>query len=567
MVSMLKRHIEWGVERGAYFLGMGDYIDFACVELDAEALTPNGFKRHDELMVGEPIAAFDGERIVWSPLLAIHHYESAPVVQFGSKSFNARVTPSHQWVASTLREGRRVTMRSTEALVGKASNLTIVAPAVEGDHSLTSDEAWTLGWLISDGHIRWSGNFSILQSEKKYAEEIKARLGEIIRHDGFNPVNQMHCFDLWPDKARAILWRAGIEEKTLQGLIPLLSCLTRPARQAMLDALLKAEGSFHAGPGRKGNWRFSQSIKNKLVCEVFQILCTLEGLRLGCSKPKSSGVWAPRILSRERPGTYYMTMSYVGERPVWCPETVHGTWVMRQGVQIAITGNSPSNRQALRAAALYDNAQQVIDDAARHLVQEVYEKALKPSKGRWLGLLEGHHFTQFRDGTTSDQMLCQMLNAPFLGTSAYVRLVFNRTKTSKASLLVWCHHGVGGGRRLSGPLNQLETLPAYWDADIFLLGHHTKKVAAPLDYMTPVFSGAGKTGPRLLHRTKILACTGGFMRGYQPGRRDGNVPRGNYVEQKMLNPVALGGVIIKIRPRWLRKYGQDIWLPDLSVEQ
>ena len=77
----------------------------------------------------------------------------------------------------------------------------------------------------------------------------------------------------------------------------------------------------------------------------------------------------------------------------------HGAYFLGMGDMIDFA--SPSNRQALRAAALYDNAQQVIDDAARNLVHELYETVLKPSKGRWLGLLEGHHFTQFRDGTTS----------------------------------------------------------------------------------------------------------------------------------------------------------------------
>src|SRR5438034_3912232 len=65
----------------------------------------------------------------------------------------------------------------------------------------------------------------------------------------------------------------------------------------------------------------------------------------------------------------------------------------------------PSNRQRLRAAALYDTANAVIDQRAQALVDELYEKALKPSRGRWLGLLEGHHYHQFAAGMTTDMLL------------------------------------------------------------------------------------------------------------------------------------------------------------------
>lgn len=40
------------------------------------------------------------------------------------------------------------------------------------------------------------------------------------------------------------------------------------------------------------------------------------------------------------------------------------------------------------------------------------------------------------------------------------------------------------------------------------------------------------------------------------------MPRGGYVEKGMMNPVALGGILLKIQPRW----GDSGWLPDLSVE-
>lgn len=245
----------------------------------------------------------------------------------------------------------------------------------------------------------------------------------------------------------------------------------------------------------------------------------------------------------------------------------HIDWGVKQGAYFLGMGDyidafSPSNRERFKSAHLYDTAMRAVDDKAEDLVNDLFNKALKPSKGRWLGLLEGHHFHEFRNGTTTDQLLADKLDAKFLGTSAYVRLQFQRM-TSKGNVVIWCHHGRGGGRRLSGPLNQLDVLPAHWHGDIFLVGHHHKKVVGPVDYQIPLWHSKGA---RLVHRTKILACTGGFLKGYVPGSRQGLVPRGGYVEQAMLPPVALGGVLVRIRPRWCRENGQDVWLPDLSVE-
>ena len=43
-----ERHISWGMDVGAYFVGMGDY----CLPEDARILTRRGFKKHAEAIIG-----------------------------------------------------------------------------------------------------------------------------------------------------------------------------------------------------------------------------------------------------------------------------------------------------------------------------------------------------------------------------------------------------------------------------------------------------------------------------------------------------------------------------------
>ena len=86
----------------------------------------------------------------------------------------------------------------------------------------------------------------------------------------------------------------------------------------------------------------------------------------------------------------------------------------------------------------------------------------------------------------------------------------------------------------------------YFDADIYLMGHQHKKVGTPIDqcYMSK------KRPYDIKHRTKAIAGTGGFLKGYLKGSRSagGFIPRGGYVERAMHTPVALGCPILYIRP-------------------
>lgn len=227
---------------------------------------------------------------------------------------------------------------------------------------------------------------------------------------------------------------------------------------------------------------------------------------------------------------------------------------------------SPSNRQRLQAAGIYDSGKKFIDKSAKALVRELYEEAFAPSRGRWLGLLAGHHYHRYSSGATTDHDLCELLDTRFLGDCTITRMRFNYKPAAKATVgtvSVWAHHGVGSGSRIAAPLNKLDALPVYWpDCQIFLIGHHHKKVAAPIDQCVPVWPHSPLQEPKLIHRTAIAACTGGFLKGYVEGRESGT-----YVEKGMLSPVALGGVLIKITPRWISKFNTRIWLPDLKVEQ
>ena len=219
----------------------------------------------------------------------------------------------------------------------------------------------------------------------------------------------------------------------------------------------------------------------------------------------------------------------------------HGAYFLGMADYVDLA--SPSNRQVLTGAKVYDSVRDALDDQGYSAVEQLFE-VLKPTKGRWLGMLSGHHFWEFQDGDTTDTWLARKLEAPYLGDSAFIRCSFIDNK-ERAHLTIWCHHGVGSGLTLAAPLNRLERVVEYFDADIYLIGHQHKLVGAPMDRL---YVNWDTNPPQLEHHTIIVACTGGWLRGYQPSKRRGGRAQGTYVEKKMLSPTALGGVVITARP-------------------
>ena len=216
---------------------------------------------------------------------------------------------------------------------------------------------------------------------------------------------------------------------------------------------------------------------------------------------------------------------------------------------------SPSNRKKLRESGFYDSVVDAIDAKAEELEEEI-QKILKPTVGRWRGLLEGHHYHIHQDGTTSDQRFASFLKAPFLGTCAYINLTFkpNNKSHGRPKVLIWAHHGRSGGKLLSSPLNQLEHVVRGFDADIYLLGHHHKAVAGKLARMYAQFN---TTVGYLKNKEMIIACTGSFLKGFMEGvKRDGR-PGGLYPEAAMMNPLALGVIKLWIRPTYKKLLGQE----------
>ena len=227
---------------------------------------------------------------------------------------------------------------------------------------------------------------------------------------------------------------------------------------------------------------------------------------------------------------------------------------------------SPSNRDRLAQAGLYDTASGVIDQAATRLEDELFE-LLKPTVGRWVGLLEGHHYFNHADGTTSDTRFAERLRAPYLGTCALVRISFrDRYKNSSAgstSVLLWVHHGHGGSGSLpTAGLNKLyHQKVRYPGVRLFLMGHVPQLGHTVTDGLDVPARGE----PYLIHEDTHYVLTGGFSRSYQQGSQLAGRAQGNYAEKAMMPPAVLGGAVITLTPEKHSTHNTSYRTVDIKV--
>lgn len=213
------------------------------------------------------------------------------------------------------------------------------------------------------------------------------------------------------------------------------------------------------------------------------------------------------------------------------------------GMADYIDMGSPSNRKLWKAANFYDSIYKTMDQAVEK-VESAVADILAPTKGRWLGMLSGHHFWKYETGSTTDINLCQRLGARHLGDCAMVALRLQDDSRHAVSCVIWAHHGAGSGTSIAAPLTKIEKVIEWAEADLYLMGHQHKRVAAnvPRFYIT----NKGK----LLAKEKLVVCTGSYLKAYMQGSKEAGIAGGTYVEKAMMRPVTLGSPLIHAEPAW-----------------
>lgn len=346
-----------------------------CVPLSSEILTRTGFKFHDQLRIGEDVLAYDVEAGVcrWTTLQEVTRFEDQPLLRVYSEKgrWEMLCTPGHSWAIS------RETTRALVPIEDVRTSHKLILAAEEASTSdegslLSASEAALLAWIVSDGTIMQrqyklkgsSGrggrpalassimrvgvaqskeeNFNEIRSlavavAGSYTEIVSAPRTRTFPTGNVSETLAQHWWYLPIKAARELLDKASY--KTTADL-PRIACALGPtARGAMLAAFMRAEGTA----------RGVMANTDEKIMETFQILATLQGFAVGKFNTRLTGPYKPlhtqRIRKRRMLSGNFLCVEPAPSAAVWCPTTKFGTWIMRQGGRIAITGNTKAKNR------------------------------------------------------------------------------------------------------------------------------------------------------------------------------------------------------------------------------
>lgn len=351
-----------------------------CVPVEgSEILTVDGFKSPGEVGIGTDVLAYDAETDTcrWTPLLDKTFFPDQEVTRLflDQDRFEAVCTPDHSWaVERTVYASQLKGERSEEMIVGprgalrpaaqqrylqkafalrKWENIILAAPeGGRGPSILTPTEAAVLGWVVTDGTIHRRERkrvgtryaIAITQSKEEYFDPIRqlaaAFAGKPVHEVISEPrartfpangrtyaTKAQHCWNLPTEAGTDLLTKCGFRSRA--DLPQIVTRLSGPARRAMLEAMMMAEGC------ERGTFANT----DEHILTAFEILCALEGKATGKRRTtptcKVKAIKSGRLVYGLK-----LRREIAGTADVWCPTTRYGTWVMRQNGRVMITGNT-----------------------------------------------------------------------------------------------------------------------------------------------------------------------------------------------------------------------------------
>jgi hypothetical protein len=259
---------------------LGSKKELFCVPLNSEILTRAGWKKYNEIAVGQEVMGYDKEtgRCEWTRLEGVNLFQDKEVYQYGTKGFTVKCTKEHRWAVK-----RRIGKYKKDAY----SN----APEMR-----TLDEC----------------------------TRQKTRLIQAAPAPDGPGLDAM--------EVEQFLERGNAEQMVLK--------MTSGERRAFIVGMLYGEGHKRQhGEGQRGTTQFAQNVGP--VHDAMKLACALEGIATSSGRKvlEEHPCRTFTLLHNAERGLQNLTKKLVSTEDVWCPTTGLGTWLMRQGDTITITGN------------------------------------------------------------------------------------------------------------------------------------------------------------------------------------------------------------------------------------
>lgn len=376
-------------------LGMTD-LNHWCVDDQTEILTSHGWKRHDQLRVGDDVLTLDHESGMseWQPVRDIYRawVTDESMVSLESRNHSSLTTAGHRWPVCNVWNGRRwwktsATLSAQDRIITAA-----LCADIPQEPKLSDDLVELVAWFWTEGSLA-KGYASISQSHTRNPDRV-VRIRSALEN----------LFGSARSTLRSTsepVWREKIQENRSsfggpvtvfylnQHIRKLLSehapdkrptfAFIRSLTRSQLELFIRisAEGDGHHSRRDLAIWQRNREdlAAYELALILSGRMCQLapshdDGWRLGVWN--QSWVGPVKAAQQQRGSASQRLVGYTGI--VWCPTTDNGSWLARRNGKICYTGNSA---WLVTESAVSQHAAPSIDDILSSLSENWFRPMLE----------------------------------------------------------------------------------------------------------------------------------------------------------------------------------------------
>ena len=341
-----------------------------CFDTETEILTPTGWKRYDEIVVGSDVMTLNRQTGCIEPnqAKAIHIYDDfEELVHLDHRSTSLAVTDKHGlWLGKPRREkGSQVRASwddcdwdsyTAEEASGKPWWIKNAAVEKNEGIPISDDQVATLAWIMAEGHVAKGGYVRITQGDgpdgrlEVLEQNLAGAVGRFTKrpHKG-GTRTKLTCYRYGiRNMKEESKWIFQYIDET-KAPLPALFAMSHWQRKIFIDTYIMADGSVDKTAGSTG---FQLASNRKDQIDFLQALCVRSGLR----STISSGNGMYYLHACEREASYIQKDCWSVKKNfdrVWCVSVENKTLIVRRKGKTAITMNThdswmlPIRRQRL----------------------------------------------------------------------------------------------------------------------------------------------------------------------------------------------------------------------------
>lgn len=331
-----------------------------CINKDVPILTPNGWKYFDELKAGDEVINFDPNKNELSRDVILQVVEpeinSSKKIRLTGRSIDLICTPNHRIFYQKKSKSSKGGWSSWKVTSAQEmfDNFVNVKTRTKYDYrfphfqdysgeentSVTDDQIYLVGALLTEGHLRYSGKagrgHQVTLSQSDIANpKIHNKINTLLERFGFefsSRINNSGTTEWILNSTSTEQVLSWFDSNDIHKMPSWAFSLSARQAQLLFEAMMDCDGCW-------GSMTYV-SKRTRLLAD-FQTMASLAGYQTTKPKQDKFGCWRINIITKRRKYTYITSIEEIddGQRDVWCVTTNNGTIVTRDNGSISISGN------------------------------------------------------------------------------------------------------------------------------------------------------------------------------------------------------------------------------------